>query len=140
MAGEEQMSSTLLVLGGSAPHHEVLSRALDGLRVVPCSDFQELCRGVANEKALGVLINGDLPTVLSLCAEIKRDRSTRDLPLAVFHSNPIRPRLVEHAFSPVAADRYLAVPEDDADADAIADWLGWERVLPEATEALLQAL
>ena len=93
------MSRRLLLLGESEEGAKRLQECLPHAEgFTRCSDVDEALNWAMNHMPAGILVNGDDPAALEVCTLFRREKRLSNLPLAVFHSSPVRPRLIEHCF------------------------------------------
>ncbi len=120
------MSGSVLLLGASRATSNRLEALLEkeSIGLLFCQNPDEAYNAAMDNTPLALLVNGDLPEALATCARFRRERRLKEIPLTVLHAGPARPRIVEHCFSPAAADLYLDQALGDEQFEALLEHLG----------------
>jgi hypothetical protein len=100
-----------------------------GVALEFCQSPEEVLNLANNERPAGLLLNGDRPEALALCARFQQEKRLKGIAIGVFHSDPARPRIVEHCFSEAQADLYLGADLGTKALAALADRFGLDSVL-----------
>src|SRR5690242_6235439 len=112
----------------------------DGLNTAVAASAADAEREIGARRPDLVLVRAELPDLsgFSLCARLRKERNSAELPIILFSSEASHEALTEHARTPVAANGYLGMPLDtDALTQLAHNLLVMAEPLESADDAIL---